>query len=90
MFQLEKMVTLSEQLSELNAFESLILLKNKVIDAINSIIFGISAENSIAVVVFLSILIGIGIKRWKKLNWWEVAIMTALIFGTLRFINIGG
>jgi len=84
------MVTLSEQLSGLNVFESLILLKDKIIDGINSIISGISAENPIAIVVLISILIGIGIKRWKKLELWEGIIMMVLVYATFRWLNIGG
>jgi len=79
------MVTLAEQLSGLNIVDSVILIKDKVIEGINSIISGFSGGNPVAVVVLISILIGIGIKRWKKLKWWESFIIIILIFGFLRW-----
>ena len=84
------MVTLSEQLSGINFFDGIIQIKDKIIDGINSLIRGFSNENPVAVVLLFSILIGIGIKRWKKLEWIEGIIMMILIFGFFRFMNIGG
>ena len=84
------MVTLSEQLSGLNVFESVVLIKDKIIVGINSIISGFSSGNPVAVVVLISILIGIGIKRWKKLEWGEGIAIMILVFGFLRWIKIGG
>lgn len=83
------MVTLQEQLSGLNLFESIILVKDMIIGGINAIIHGFSSDNPVAIVALLSILIGIGIKRWKKMKWLEAIIMTILIYGFLRFAGIG-
>ena len=83
------MVTLSEQLSGLNVFDSLILIKDKIIDGINIIIFGFSSEHPVVAVFLISILLGIGIARWKKLKWWEGVIIVILIFFSLRFVGVG-
>lgn len=84
------MVTLTEQLSRLNIFESIILIKDRIVEGINSIINGFSSGNPIAVVFLISILIGIGVKRWKKLKWAEGIVIMILVFGTIRWIGIGG
>lgn len=83
------MVTLTEQLSGLNIVDSIVLVKDKVINGINSVINGFSGGNPIAVVILLSILIGIGIKRWKKLKWGEGIAIMILMFGFLRWIHVG-
>ena len=88
MYQLEKMPTIQEQISELDSTETLVIIKDRLVEGINSMINGFSSENPIVVVILISILIGVGIKRWKKLEWSEAIIAMLLIFMSLRFLGI--
>ena len=78
------------QLSGMTFFEGVASIKDGIIGGINSLLFAFLPDNPTIIVLVFSILIGIGIKRWKKLKWSEGIFLMVLWYGFLRWLGIGG
>lgn len=80
--------SVTEQLKNLS-LDTLVNIKNKLVEFINQIITGIASDFSVQFVFLISIIIGIIIKRWQKWDWIPTIITILLVFMSLRYLGIG-
>ena len=80
--------TPTQQLQDLG-LNTLINIKDKLVEGINEILNGIAPNHTVALVFIISVTIGILLKRWRKEDNTFAVISSLLIFLSLRFLGVG-
>jgi len=81
-------IPVTEQFKDL-VFDTILNIKDALVGFINEILGTIAPNFSVELVFVIAVLLGIVIKRWKKLNTTETILISLLIFFSLRFLGVG-
>lgn len=78
------------KLNIIPTMDEVIAFKNSIIDGINSFLFIFSEEHAVWLLLILSILLSLIIRKHYNIGYFATSLVAAMIFFSIRFLGIGG